>query len=119
MDLVLLNRLAAEVCLELHNKVLIPGRSDEFSGSENEGQIQVESHGRRFVLPAENCAVLPVSNTTAEMLAWHILERLLPRLEAQSALSDVRVIQAAVEEADRQWGLCRRELGVGGRPAHG
>lgn len=113
IDFVLLNRLAAEVCLELHDKVLVPGQSREVLWSEDGDLIQIESYGKRFTLPAENCAVLPVSNTTAEMLAWYILETLVPRLEAQASMAKVEVLQVAVEEADRQWGICRRRVGAG------
>ena len=113
IDFVLLNRLAAEVCSELHDKVLVPGRSREVSWSEDGGLVHIESYGKRFTLPAENCAVLPVSNTTAEMLAWHILETVMPRLQAHASLTKVEVLQVAGEEADRQRGICRRDLGTG------
>jgi 6-pyruvoyltetrahydropterin/6-carboxytetrahydropterin synthase len=113
IDFVLLNRLAAEVCAQLNDKVLVPGRSKEVNLREDGDRIQVSSYGKEFTLPASNCAVLPVPNTTAEMLAWHILESLLPRLEAHSALANVAELQVAVEEADHQWGIYRRSLDTG------
>jgi 6-pyruvoyltetrahydropterin/6-carboxytetrahydropterin synthase len=113
VDFVLLNRLAAAICTQLNDKVLLPGRSDEVTLQEEGGQIHVSSCGKRFTLPAGNCAVLPVRNTTAEMLAWYILESLIPRLEAHAALSNVAMLQVAVEEADHQWGICRRSLDSG------
>jgi 6-pyruvoyltetrahydropterin/6-carboxytetrahydropterin synthase len=114
VDFVLLNRLAAEVCARLHDRVLLPGASSEVTLEQDGGQIRVFSHGKHFSLPASNCAVLPVSNTTAEMLAWHILESLLPGLRDHAALSAVDVLQVAVEEADHQWGVCRRRIGHAG-----
>jgi 6-pyruvoyltetrahydropterin/6-carboxytetrahydropterin synthase len=117
IDFVLLNRLAAEVCSELHDRVLVPGQSREVSWSEDGGLVHIESHGKRLTLPAGNCTVLPVSNTTAEMLAWYILETLVPRIEAHASLTNVELLQVAVEEADHQWGVCRRLVGAG-RIAH-
>lgn len=113
IDFVLLNRLAAEVCAQLHDKVLVAGMSEEVELEHDDDQIRVSSYGKRFSLPVSNCAVLPVSNTTAEMLAWYILESLLPPLQDHAALSRVAVLQVAVEEADHQWGICRRGIGKG------
>jgi 6-pyruvoyltetrahydropterin/6-carboxytetrahydropterin synthase len=113
IDFVQLNKLAAEICLELHDKILLPGKSTEVDIEEAQGQVEVTSYDKRFSLPANNCLILPISNTTAEMLAWYIMESLLPMLEAHEALTHVASLEIAVEEADRQWGICRRDLQSG------
>ncbi len=113
IDFVQLNRLAADICLELHDKILLPGNSKEVSIDQQAGQVDVVSYDKRFSLPQGNCRILPIANTTAEMLAWYIMESLLPMLEAHDALTHVGTLEIAVEEADRQWGICRRELGAG------
>ena len=110
IDFVQLNRLAAGICLELNDKVLLPGRSEEVSVQQIEGQVEVASYGKRFSLPTENCLILPLANTTAEMLAWYLMERLVPMLEQHAALTHVQVLEVAVEEADQQWGICRRRI---------
>jgi 6-pyruvoyltetrahydropterin/6-carboxytetrahydropterin synthase len=115
VDFVLLRRLAAEICAGLHDRVLLPGASEEVAVWEESGQMRVSSYGKRFALPADNCAVLPVSNTTAELLAWHVLESLVPALERRGALGTLETLEVAVEEADRQWGVCRRVFGARGR----
>ena len=113
IDFVLLNRLAAAICDELNHKILLPGDSGEMLIRERDGQIEISSHDKRFSLPADNCLILPISNTTAEMLAWHIMETLLPQLDQRGALSSVETLELAVEEADRQWGICRRRVHSG------
>lgn len=113
IDFVQLNRLAADICMALNDKVLLPGKSEEVSIKEADGQIEVSSYDKRFSLPAGNCVILPIANTTAEMLAWHLMESLLPMLEARSALTHVESLEIAVEEADQQWGICRRDIQSG------
>jgi 6-pyruvoyltetrahydropterin/6-carboxytetrahydropterin synthase len=113
IDFVLLNRLAAEVCLTLHDKILLPGESDEVTIHEHDEQIEVSCYDKRFSLPQGNCLILPVANTTAEMLAWYIMESLLPKLAVSSALAHVETLEVAVEEADHQWGICRRDIDAG------
>ncbi|MES9971994.1 MAG: 6-carboxytetrahydropterin synthase [Candidatus Thiodiazotropha sp.] len=110
IDFVHLNRLAAEVCLSLHDKILLPGTSSEVTIVEGDSQMEVSSYDKTFSLPAVNCLILPVPNTTAEMLAWHIMECLVPKLAASSSLTHVETLEVAVEEADRQWGICRRTI---------
>ncbi|PUB86071.1 MAG: hypothetical protein B6D82_15065 [gamma proteobacterium symbiont of Ctena orbiculata] len=114
IDFVLLNRLAAEICHELHDKILLPGKSEEVAIKQTGDRIEVSSYDKHFALPATNCLVLPVANTTAEMLAWYVMESLLPKLETDSALAHVKSLEVAVEEADHQWGICRREIHSGG-----
>ncbi|MCU7892475.1 MAG: 6-carboxytetrahydropterin synthase [Candidatus Thiodiazotropha sp. (ex Ustalcina ferruginea)] len=115
IDFVQLNRLAAGICQELHDKILLPGSSNEVSILDKEGQIEVSSYGKHFSLPVENCLILPITNTTAEMLARYIMESLLPLLEERSALRHVEHLEIAVEEADQQWGICRRSVHSGQR----
>ena len=110
IDFVQLNRLAAGICTQLHDRILLPGKSAEVTLQEREGQVEVSSHGKHFSLPRENCRILPLANTTAEMLAWYIMETLLPLLDERSALAQVENLEVAVEEADQQWGICRRSI---------
>jgi 6-pyruvoyltetrahydropterin/6-carboxytetrahydropterin synthase len=110
IDFVALNKLAAEICLQMHDKILLPGESQEVRLTEQAGQIEVSSYDKYFSLPMENCLVLPLANTTAEMLAWYIMQKLIPVLAARNALAHVETLEVAVEEADHQWGICRHNL---------
>ncbi|MES9831801.1 MAG: 6-carboxytetrahydropterin synthase [Candidatus Thiodiazotropha sp. LLP2] len=110
IDFVQLNRLAAEICLQLHDKILLPGKSKEVEIVVVGNQIEVSSYDKQFSLPMSNCLILPIANATAEMLAWYIMESLLPLLESHNALSHVEILEIAVEEADQQWGICRRDF---------
>lgn len=110
VDFVLMTRLTAEVCEQLHDKVLLPATSKEVDIEQRDGLVHVRSYDKCFTLPLENCCLLPLSNTTAEMLAWYIGERLLESLEARQAADHLALLEVAVEEADRQWGICRREI---------
>lgn len=104
VDFVQLNRIAARICNELHDRVLLPGESREVELSRAEGMIHVRSYDKRYAFPEQSCAVLPLANTTAELLAWHIGRRLRAELPA---LNRARLLEVAVEEADDQWGRCR------------
>jgi len=113
VDFVLITRLTAGICAELNDKVLLPANSDVVKLEQRDSLVYISSYGKQFMLPEDNCYLLPVSNTTAEMLAWYIGERLLESLRQQEAATNVGELEIAVEEADRQWGVCRRVLKYG------
>lgn len=111
IDFLLLSRLAAGICRELHDGVLLPGESTEVTIAEQGGMISVDSHGKRFLLPRESAIVLPLPNTTAEMLALHIGNRLTEELGRSGAAANLASLRVAVEEADNQWGIHTRSFG--------
>ena len=114
IDFVLLNALGVKVCRELHDGILLPQHSDEVTIDVcDDGMLDVRSYDRRFILDARSCILLPIPNTTAEMLARHISDRLLEELAENEALGNLRELEVAVEEADNQWGICRREVAHG------
>lgn len=111
VDFVKLNGLAAKICAELHDGILLPTLSEEIDISETEdGMLDVRSYDRRFLLDRRSCILLPVRNTTAEMLAYHIGDRLIEELDRSGDTAHLHTLEVAVEEADNQWGICRRRL---------
>ena len=73
------------------------------------GECEVEAvftpDGRRWVFPRGDCAILPVTNTTAELLARYIGERLQAAIAARTKVKPTRLI-VAVDENHGQWGVC-------------
>ena len=49
-------------------------------------EVRVPSAERRWVFPRGDCLLLPIPNTTAELLARHIGRRLLDDLHARSGV---------------------------------
>lgn len=107
VDFVLITRMAGKICRRLHDKVLLPSQSAEIRLEDRGEFIHVSSYDKRFVLPADNCYLLPVRNATAEMLAFYICSELLEALQRHNAAGNIRELEVAVEEADRQWGIYR------------
>jgi len=58
------------------------------------------------VFPRGDCVVLPVANTTAELLANYIGQRLLAALQRRTGSAPLR-LEVAVDENHGQWGVCR------------
>jgi 6-pyruvoyltetrahydropterin/6-carboxytetrahydropterin synthase len=67
-------------------------------------EVVVTFEDRRWVFPRCDCVLLPMPNTTAELLARYIGTRLLAALETQLSLRPER-LQVAVDEDNGQWGI--------------
>lgn len=72
----------ARVVEPLRSRTLMPGRApaDVVTYRHADGEVEFSDGHRRFVLPAEDVVVLPLSNTSTELIAWHLLEHLRPIL---------------------------------------
>ena len=63
--------------------------------------------GRRWIFPLGDCLILPVPNTTAELLAHWIGAQLLARLQHRLHWQPT-FIEVAVDENHSQWGVWRK-----------
>ena len=71
-----LKKRAAQVCEKLDHRVLLPGQSGVIRIREIAGSVEVQVAGKRYVFPREDCLILPVAATTAELIAEHIAAEL-------------------------------------------
>ena len=67
-------------------------------------EVVVTFEDRRWVFPRCDCVLLPMPNTTAELLARYIGRRLLEALQTQLSIRPER-LQVAVDEDNGQWGI--------------
>jgi 6-pyruvoyltetrahydropterin/6-carboxytetrahydropterin synthase len=97
-DFVELKKIMRRLCDEIDHLVLLPLQSDRV-GVAQEGEIvKVAVDGKpRYVFPLRDCALLPIPNTTVEMLAQLLTDRLRAELEALNA-DGVAAIEMEVEE---------------------
>ena len=93
---------------ELDHHVLLPTQHPQIHVQAGAHEVEARFEDRRWVFPLEDCVLLPVANTTAELLARYIGLRLLERLERRTS-SRPKVLEVAVDENCGQWAVCRLE----------
>jgi 6-pyruvoyltetrahydropterin/6-carboxytetrahydropterin synthase len=76
MDFRRVKRSVSKICKNLDHKVLLPGLSSTISVLEEDESVTVEVEGKRYVFPTEDCVILPIISTTAELLASFIYSQL-------------------------------------------
>jgi 6-pyruvoyltetrahydropterin/6-carboxytetrahydropterin synthase len=110
-DFVELKRIMKQLCDEIDHKVLLPLESRRVQVSEQGESIHVSVDGTpRYVFPTTDCALLPVPNTTVEMLAELLTARLQAALDTRGARG-LTAIEMEVEENFGQSAICRTPLG--------
>ena len=102
IDFIALKAILRRITDELDHRVVLPGRSPVLKVN-RDGDEVVVTHGetKRWVFPADDCAVLDIPNTTAELLARWISQRLQGELSVQPATPFQRIV-IEVEETPGQ-----------------
>ena len=80
MDFVAVHNALKVIIAELDHCVLLPTEHSAIRVSSRAGEVEVAFSDRRWVFPEDNCLLLPIANTTTELLAEHVGERLLAAL---------------------------------------
>ena len=79
-DFIALRRDMEGYLAELDHRVLLPESSSELTVARQGHEIEVLHATRRYVFPEADVVVLPLSNTTAEMIARYLGLRLVASL---------------------------------------
>ena len=90
---------------ELDHRMLLPTEHTTIRVVEQAGEVSVTHGERRWIFPRGDCALLPVANTTAELLARYLGEQLLAALERRLGKRPER-LRISVDECDGQWATC-------------
>lgn len=92
---------------ELDHRVLLPDCHPLIKVTADEKGVTAvfTPDGRRWIFPRGDCAILPVANTTAELLARYLAERLVDALQSRLGFRP-ECIRLAVDENHGQWGVC-------------
>jgi len=78
-----------KICKNLDHKVMLPGDSKTISVKTEEGFVEVLVGKKRYVFPEEDCIVLGIGATTAELLAKYIHGHIdFPNLRVKVCVSE-------------------------------
>jgi 6-pyruvoyltetrahydropterin/6-carboxytetrahydropterin synthase len=89
----------------LDHRVILPTSHPTIHVTSEGNEVTARFEERRWVFPASDCVLLPVANTTAELLAHHIGEQLLAAL-AEHGFRPTS-LEVSVDECEGQEGVCR------------
>ena len=96
-DFIALKNRTRAITDELDHRMMLATRNVLIKVEEGPRGIQVRYRDREWLFPRDDCVLLPIENTTAELLARWIGQRLLDELRKQHSYRP-RVLRVEVEE---------------------
>lgn len=87
------------------HRVLLPTQHAEIRVAADDREVTATYQDRRWVFPRGDCVLLPMANTTAELLAQYLAAALAGRLEDRLGLRPERIV-VEVHESPGQMGVC-------------
>jgi 6-pyruvoyltetrahydropterin/6-carboxytetrahydropterin synthase len=105
VDFIALRDALKAITDSLEHHMLLPLEHPTIQVEAGEREVEVRFEDRRWVFPRSECALLPMPNTTAELLARYIGQRLLDDLLQRTGTRPER-IEVSVDESNGQWGIC-------------
>ena len=97
-DFVILKRIMRRLCDDIDHKVLLPLQNPKLQIVEEKESVTVAYEGKpRYQFPRGDCVLLPIPNTTVEMLAELLATRLRGELETMGARG-MTSIEMEIEE---------------------
>jgi 6-pyruvoyltetrahydropterin/6-carboxytetrahydropterin synthase len=108
IDFIALRDALQRIVDGLDHRVLLPTEHPTIHVAEAQGGAAGEviaRHGKRqWVFPRHDCVLLPLANTTAELLARYIAGQLRESLD-KSVAASITKLEVGVDECDGQWGV--------------
>jgi 6-pyruvoyltetrahydropterin/6-carboxytetrahydropterin synthase len=107
LDFITFKPLVKEVCDALDHRTLIQEKSPLLRIEKRAEEISIAYRGQRLILPRRDVVLLPLINTSTELLAQHLAAEIRKKLRQSFPAARLRWIEVAVEESRGQSGIYR------------
>jgi 6-pyruvoyltetrahydropterin/6-carboxytetrahydropterin synthase len=105
LDFLVLREAIEGLLSPLDHRTLLPGRSTHMTFAEEGDVMAVTTPDRHMTFPSGDVVVLPISNTSAELLASHLARELQRRLDEAGVPKPAEIV-VEVEESPGLTGRC-------------
>ncbi len=104
-DFIALKQRTRTITDELDHRMLLATANPFITVEEGPRSVHVRYRDREWLFPREDCVLLPIENTTAELLARYIAQRLVEDLKRHHGYRP-EVLRVEVEENLGQSAIC-------------
>ena len=91
LDFSLLKDVLREVVNNLDHKILIPEKSTVAKIEKGKDSVKIDSLGKQYVFPINDCVFLSISSTSVENLASYIIEKVLENISLPKDISSFEI----------------------------
>jgi 6-pyruvoyltetrahydropterin/6-carboxytetrahydropterin synthase len=109
LDFISFKPLVKQVCDSLDHRTLIQTESPLVTVRQREREVEVLYKKQRLLLPRSDVILLPLVNTSTELLAEYVANHIRRKMR-RAFSATIRSMEVTVEEARGQSGIFRVEL---------
>jgi len=109
-DFIALRDATQKLVNELDHHVLLPTKHEAIRVTADEKEVTATFAERRWVFPREDCILLPVANTTAELIGHWLALQLKEVFFKHPGGQKLETLRVEVEENFGQWAVCEIDL---------
>jgi 6-pyruvoyltetrahydropterin/6-carboxytetrahydropterin synthase len=110
LDFIAFKPLIKNICDDLDHRTLIQRDSSALKIRRGAGHVIVLYRDQRIVLPARDALLLPIANTSTEMLAEYIAGQIRRKVRRRFPGAKLHNLEVGVEEARGQRGFYKGEF---------
>jgi 6-pyruvoyltetrahydropterin/6-carboxytetrahydropterin synthase len=104
-DFIALKNRTKAIVDELDHRMMLATLNPHIEVEQRSEQIHVRYRERQWLFPREDCVLLPIENTTAELLARYVAQRLLNDLRRTHDY-EPQILRVEIEENIGQSATC-------------
>lgn len=104
-DFIALRDTTQQLVATLDHRMLLPTQHPTIQVTTNATEVTARFEQRRWVFPREECVLLPIANTTAELIAHWLAEQLANMIRQRQGHT-IDTLRVDVEENFGQWARC-------------
>jgi len=105
VDFIVLHDALRAIIRELRHRVLLPTKHPALRVEAGRQEVEVTFGQSRWVFPRSDCVLLPIPNTTTELLARYVGQRLLDQLASYST-GQPEMARIEIDEGHGRSAIC-------------
>ena len=110
LDFISFKPLVKRICDGLDHRTLIQTASPVITLRQRPHEIELRYKQQKIILPRQDVLLLPLINTSTELLAEYVAGQIRRRVRRNFPKSQIRYLEVGVEEARGQRGFFRAEF---------
>jgi 6-pyruvoyltetrahydropterin/6-carboxytetrahydropterin synthase len=91
LDFSIIKELLNNIVKKIDHKIIIPKNSKFAHIKINDNYLNMETLGKNYVFPIEDCIILSIDSTSAEKLSMYILDKFIEKIKLYSNLSKIEL----------------------------
>lgn len=110
LDFISFKPMVKRICDSLDHRTLIQTESPLVRVRRRAAEIEVRYRQQKIILPKQDVILLPLANTSTELLAEHVANRIRHQVQQKFRAAKIRSMEVGVEEARGQRGIFHGEF---------